>query len=304
MFEVLRKSLSAGIVTTAYPAMPPELSSQARGRPEIDWPNWRDARPSAAICPTGAISYEDAAQERVARLDLAKCIFCGLCAEVDQAIRMTQACECACANRIELIESATYQLKPDGSHDCLASPASVLAAARDSTEPSGGAAHRRLAPASDADAPTSGMRTLGDELGRRIQKLFGRSLHIREVDAGSCNGCEVEIVGLNSPIYDLERFGIHFVASPRHADLLLVTGPVTRNMELALRKTYEAMPDPRLVVAVGACGCSGGIFGVNYATVGGVDAVIPVDVYVPGCPPNPYALLDGILLAVGRRRRP
>ena len=97
--------------------------------------------------------------------------------------------------------------------------------------------------------------------------MLGRSLHIREVDAGSCNGCEVEIVGLNSPVYDIERFGIHFVASPRHADMLLVTGPVTRNMELALRKTYDATPDPRLVVAVGACGCSGGIFGQNYASL-------------------------------------
>jgi len=130
--------------------------------------------------------------------------------------------------------------------------------------------------------------------------VLGRSLHIRQVDAGSCNGCEVEIHGLNSPVCDLERFGIHFVASPRHADMLLVTGPVTRNMELALKKTYEAIPEPRLVVAVGACGCSGGIFGLNYATCGGVDSVIPVDVYIPGCPPNPHALLHGILMAVGR----
>ena len=102
-----------------------------------------------------------------------------------------------------------------------------------------------------------------------MAKMFGRSLHIREVDAGSCNGCEVEINGLNNPVYDIERFGIHFVASPRHADMLLVTGPVSRNMELALRKTYDAMPAPRLVVAVGACGCSGGIFGQNYASLGG-----------------------------------
>jgi len=130
--------------------------------------------------------------------------------------------------------------------------------------------------------------------------MFGRSLHIRQVDAGSCNGCEVEIAGLNSPVYDIERFGIHFVASPRHADMLLVTGPVSRNMELALRKTYDATPAPRLVVAVGACGCSGGIFGRNYASVGGVEKVLPVDVFVPGCPPNPHALLHGILMAIGR----
>ena len=141
---------------------------------------------------------------------------------------------------------------------------------------------------------------MGEELKASVEKIFGRSLHIREVDAGSCNGCEMEIDGLNSPIYDAERFGIHFVASPRHADMLLVTGPVTRNMELALKKTYAAMPGPRLVVAVGACGCSGGIFGRNYATLGGVDSVLPVDVYIPGCPPNPHALLHGILLAVGK----
>lgn len=134
----------------------------------------------------------------------------------------------------------------------------------------------------------------------RARRLFGRALAIREVDAGSCNGCELEISGLTSPVYDSERFGVHFVASPRHADMLLVTGPVTRNMELALRKTLDAVPEPRLVVAVGACGCSGGMFGVNYATRGAVDQVIPVDVYIPGCPPNPYALLQGILLAISR----
>ncbi len=141
---------------------------------------------------------------------------------------------------------------------------------------------------------------IGSALESRARKLFGRSITIREVDAGSCNGCELEIRAVNNVYYNLEGLGIKFVASPRHADMLLVTGPVTRNMELALRKTYGATPDPKVVVAVGACGISGGIFGASYASLGGVDATIPVDVYIPGCPPRPEALLHGILLAVGR----
>jgi len=284
MFEILRQSLKTGVVTTSYPETPPEVSSRARGKPEIDWANWKDARPAAAICPTGAISYEDGNGQRAARLDLAKCIFCGLCADVDPAIRMTNVCECAARRREDLMTSASYRLKGDGTHDHLVAPPSVTTPQRNELSP----VHRES------------LDAIGQKIKERADKIFGRSLHIREVDAGSCNGCEVEIVGLNSPVYDIERFGIHFVASPRHADMLLVTGPVTRNMELALRKTYDAMPAPRVVVAVGACGCSGGIFGQNYASLGGVDQVIPVDVYIPGCPPNPHALLHGILLAVGR----
>jgi Ni,Fe-hydrogenase III small subunit len=139
-------------------------------------------------------------------------------------------------------------------------------------------------------------------LRERIQGRLGRSLHVRQVDAGSCNGCELEIGATTNPVYDLERFGIHFVASPRHADVLLVTGPVTRNMEIALRRTYDATPEPRVVVAVGACGCSGGIFGEGtYAAIGGVDRVVPVDVYIPGCPPRPQAILNGLLVAMGVR---
>jgi len=285
MFDILKKSLSTGVVTTAYPDIPAQVSSRSRGRPEIDWPNWKDARRTAAVCPTGAISYADSGRHRTATLDLSKCTFCGLCAEADKAFRMTTQCECAARSRAALVSSGQYSLKADGTHNCLLSAPSALQATM-----------QRLqgAPAK------SDVEEIGQQLKSQINRVLGRSLHIREVDAGSCNGCEVEINGLNSPIYDIERFGIHFVASPRHADMLLVTGPVTRNMELAVRKTYDATPEPRVVVAVGACGCSGGIFGVNYATCGGVDSVIPVDVYIPGCPPNPHALLQGILLAVGR----
>jgi Ni,Fe-hydrogenase III small subunit len=144
---------------------------------------------------------------------------------------------------------------------------------------------------------------IGRRLERRIADLFGRALAIREVDAGSCNGCEIEILGMTSPVYDMERFGLHFVASPRHADMLLVTGPVTRNMEVPLRRTYEATPDPKLVVAVGDCAKTCGVFKNSYAVVGPVDSVIPVDVTVTGCPPEPADILRGILEALDRGNR-
>jgi Ni,Fe-hydrogenase III small subunit/formate hydrogenlyase subunit 6/NADH:ubiquinone oxidoreductase subunit I len=283
MFEILRKSFGTGVVTTTYPRSEAEVSNQARGRPEIDFKNWQDARAAAAVCPTGAIACTDSTSKRAAALDLGKCIFCGLCADADAAIRMTNKCELAASKRNDLITNAEYELRGDGTQGALLKMSAT----------------ELIKPASP-DATAASLESVGNELNRHIHAIFGRSLHIREVDAGSCNGCEVEIVGLNSPFYDVERFGIHFVASPRHADMLLVTGPVTRNMELALRKTYDAMPEPRLVVAVGACGCSGGIFGQNYASLGGVDKVIPVDLYIPGCPPNPFALMNGILTAVKR----
>lgn len=138
------------------------------------------------------------------------------------------------------------------------------------------------------------------QIDAQTQRLLGRALAIREVDAGSCNGCEIEITGLTSPVYDCERFGIHFVASPRHADLLLVTGPVTRNMEVPLRKTYEATPNPKLVVAVGDCAQTCGVFQGSYAVAGSVDQIIPVDVFVAGCPPEPADILRGILAALDR----
>jgi len=145
------------------------------------------------------------------------------------------------------------------------------------------------------------IETIGGQIRGEVLKLFGRSLHIREVDPGSCNGCELEIAGLNSPYYDLERFGLQFVASPRHADCLLVTGPVTRNMADPLKRTYDATPDPKIVVAVGDCARDCGIFAGAYGVAGPVSAFIPVDVIVPGCPPNPRAILSGILQALQSR---
>jgi len=146
--------------------------------------------------------------------------------------------------------------------------------------------------------PSDGMLRVADALQSRILEVLGRALCVRAVDAGSCNGCELEIHALNNPLYNIEGLGIRFVASPRHADLLLVTGPVARNMEVALRRTYDATPDPKLVVAIGDCGCTGGIFGESYASCGRVSNVIPVDVAVPGCPPSPDRILSGILTAI------
>jgi Ni,Fe-hydrogenase III small subunit len=148
-----------------------------------------------------------------------------------------------------------------------------------------------------APEPDESLR-VREGLQQRIREVLGRALCIRHVDAGSCNGCELEIHALNNPVYNLEGLGIRFVASPRHADLLLVTGPVSRHMEMALRRTYDATPDPKLVVALGDCGCTGGIFGESYASCGRVANVIPVDVAVPGCPPTPTRILEGILTAI------
>lgn len=279
MFKILNQAFATGIVTTDYPARPMEPLPNLRGRPVIDFEKAADCLPAALVCPTGAITVEDKLEHRKVTLDYGLCIFCGLCAEAsaDNTIRITKEIELAAQQRSDLVSSAYYRLDAAGKQQF------IKTALEDR-------------PASEPE------EAVKERLREKIHRVLGRSLQIREVDAGSCNGCEVEITGLSSPIYDAERLGIRFVASPRHADMLLVTGPVTRNMEIPLKKAYNATPEPRLVVAVGACGCSGGIFGCSYASLGGVDQVIPVDVYIPGCPPPPQALLHGILLAVGRMK--
>src|SRR3954463_1480382 len=151
-------------------------------------------------------------------------------------------------------------------------------------------------------APAEDM-VIAARLQEKVLRTLGRALTIRHVDAGSCNGCELEIHALANPYYNIEGLGIKFVASPRHADMLLVTGPVSKHMAIALRRTYDAIPEPRLVVAVGDCGCTGGIFGESYASRGRVSNVLPVDVAVPGCPPQPAAILQAILTAVTNDRR-
>jgi Ni,Fe-hydrogenase III small subunit len=144
------------------------------------------------------------------------------------------------------------------------------------------------------------MAELAQSIDRAARAWLGRSLSIRQIDAGSCNGCELEIHALSNAFYDLERFGLRFVASPRHADVLLVTGPVTRNMREALRHAYDATPDPKWVVAVGVCAVDGGVFAKSYAVIGGVKDVIPVDLHIPGCPPTPMDLLRGLLALLNR----
>ncbi len=277
MFKILRKTAQTGLVTIGYPDTPAKIPEQFRGAPRFDFATWRDARHAAEACPTGAITVRDSDETRHVTIDYGMCIYCGECAAADpSAIQMTREYELAAVDRRNLVLTAEYTVNSEGIQYELQR------------------VHHGYWPVE----PDAGQ--LAQKLRDRVQAVLGRSLAIREVDAGSCNGCEVEITALNNPIYDLERLGIHFVASPRHADMLLVTGPVTRNMELALLKAYRATPDPKVVVAVGACGISGGIFGRNYATLGGVDQVVPVDVFIPGCPPRPHALLHGILLAVGR----
>jgi Ni,Fe-hydrogenase III small subunit/formate hydrogenlyase subunit 6/NADH:ubiquinone oxidoreductase subunit I len=274
MFRIIVDSLKTGIVTEDRPFdLRPSF-----GFPVIDFRRCTLCEACARSCPTGAIHAETVAPGvRTLALSYAACIQCRECVAAcgDQAIAPGQAVEVAAYSRAQLEQVAAF----------------------DVDEATGSCRFREMELQAGPSLEESAAR-----LRERIQGRLGRSLHVRQVDAGSCNGCELEISATTNPLFDLERFGIHFVASPRHADVLLVTGPVTRNMEIALQRTYEAAPEPRVVVAVGACGCSGGIFGEGtYAAVGGVDRVLPVDVYVPGCPPRPQAILNGLLVAMGLR---
>jgi len=276
MLRIITRAFTRGVATNNFPTVIAEPADGFRGKPEIDFARCTACGECAQACPTSAITIGNgrAENEKVVSINYGDCIFCGECeAACPDVIHLTKQSRLAAANKRQLTTSARYR----SSDGVTYTFEEVLSATPSSMTP---------------------VEEVGLVLKKKIRELLGRSLHIREVDAGSCNGCEIEITALNNPIYDIERFGVHFVASPRHADMLLVTGPVTRNMEIALRQTYEATPYPKLVVAVGACAIGGGIFGKSYASCGGVDAVVPVDVYIPGCPPRPEALLHGILLAI------
>ncbi|MBZ5695934.1 MAG: NADH-quinone oxidoreductase subunit NuoB [Acidobacteriia bacterium] len=220
------------------------------------------ARKLVEVCPTSALGMYELEDRRCLRLSYGHCIGCGKCADAGQGAVVVARNFTRCG----VAKEQTVRL----------------------WDIDGRAEMTPLAPSPE-------------EARGQIHSLLQRALNVRQLDAGSCNGCEAEITALTNPYYDLERFGIHFVASPKHADMLLVTGPVTRNMAEAVKATYEAVPAPKLVVAVGACGCSGGIFAGSHAIVGAVDAVIPVDAYIPGCPPTPAMLITGILEVLRRR---
>lgn len=258
--KMLGKILKYPRLTQAYPKKPVD-SSRFIGKPVIDLQKCTRCGACVEHCPTKAIVLEPA---RPIGINLDECIFCSLCAErcPTGAAGMT--------HEFELAETSRSRLR--------VSPLVV----------------------DEKTLPAEALAVTGAKLEAKILKIYGRSLQIREVDAGSCNGCDYEINALNNPFNDIERFGVHFVASPRHADMLLVTGTATRNMELALIKTWNAAPDPKLVVAVGACACSGGIFRDSYATRNGIDGLVPVSAYIPGCPPRPQAILYGILKVLER----
>ena len=266
--HALRRALFERL-TTVDPVGDRAGGAIGRGRPVVRLERWdADAVPTD-VCPSGALSLrrEESTGHEVLALSYAACVFCGLCAE---------------ASKDGAIEMEAEDPLPVRSRGALVSEYDLTA-------------RRPLDPdprASGADREPRRAAVLGVE-----QLRVGRSLHVLTVDAGSCNGCDVEIAALLNPLYDLERLGIHLTTSPRQADVLLVTGVVARHMERAVRRVYDAVPDPKVVMAAGACGCSGGIFRGSYCGAEGVDRVIPVDVYVPGCPPRPRTLLHGLLLA-------
>ncbi|MHB8603839.1 MAG: NADH-quinone oxidoreductase subunit NuoB [Thermoplasmatota archaeon] len=296
-FKILATRLRVGNRTTTYPKPGASVPAGAKQDIALDAARCDACGACAPVCPTGAlaaggadraggvsqsspsaggelsargsarrVSAERARESTTFTVDHGACIACGACVDAcpPGALALSETFENAARSRDDLTEVVRFAGDPF---------------------------QERATP------PLDEMR---ERLRRDIARVFGRSLHIREVAAGGCNGCEVEAVNLSAPYYDVERLGVHFVASPRHADMLLVTGPTSWHMADPLKVAYEAMPDPRVVVAVGACGIMGGVFAGSYAVTNGVANVLPVDVYVPGCPPRPEALIHGILLAIGR----
>lgn len=263
--------LSTGVKTTRFPKAADPAASGAAAAIELNVQGLTPqvAIDAAAVCPTDAITVEGDATDGAIRFDMGQCVLCGRCTrKAPAAFSFRYEPEVAVRTRQSLRTEVAWKAgritgagATQGAHD-LSSEA--------------------------------------DELRRRSHRIFGRSLHLRHVDAGSCNGCESELQLLTSPYYDLARLGVFFTPTPRHADGLLVTGVVTRQMHQALMETFEAMPEPKLVIAAGVCAIGGGCFAAGPTTHGPLDSILPVDVYVPGCPPSPAALIHGLLLATSR----
>jgi Ni,Fe-hydrogenase III small subunit len=265
IFDVVKRSLASQSVLIPVEKLLGNASGSRMPDVQTALLNAEAAQRAIEVCPTSALALERAEDRLQLRLDYGDCIACGRCIDASGgAIVAAEHLGICGTSRAVLVR-----------HWDIESGAELTAAAQS--------------------------RERMEAAGAEIKSMLGRALNIRQVDAGSCNGCEAEIVALTNPYYDLERFAIHFVASPKHADMLLVTGPVTRNMAEAVKQVYEATPAPKLVVVVGACGCCGGIFGGSHAVAGPVDSIIPVDGYIPGCPPTPAMLVTGILNVLRRK---
>jgi len=265
------RGLASGIKTTSYPKSPDPGASNAPAAIELNVGALSPelAIETARICPTEAITIQGDASTGSLQFDMGQCVLCGRCVrKAPEAFAYRRAPEVAVRRRRSLETTVSWR---DG----------------------------RIANVAPPNEPADALDKAA-ELRQRAHRLFGRSLHLRHVDAGSCNGCESELQLLTTPYYDLARLGVFFTPTPRHADGLLVTGVVTRQMHQALIATYEAVPEPKLVIAAGVCAIGGGCFANGPTTHGPLDSILPVDVYVPGCPPSPSALIHGLLLATSK----
>ncbi len=278
MFDVLLARWKQGHRTMRFPAgPPPELPERYAGRPMVDAAKCRkECQQCAGVCPTGAVGLDIAGG---IQLDTGRCLFCRQCEATcgSGAIKFSRSHQMAASRRDDLIVGSRSQTS------CGAG----VSPAEGNMSPAG---------AAGTAAPQNKAMALDDA----SRRLFGRSLKLRQVSAGGCNACEADTNVLGTIAWDLSRFGIQFVASPRHADGLLITGPVTENMRLALQKTYAAVPSPKLVIAVGACAISGGPYIDHPEVHNGATSLLPVDLFVPGCPPHPLTILDGLLMLLGR----